>query len=309
MAALAIALAGGHGAAYAQTGPALEVSPEQVDRATACPDGLTRTGKPVVLLVHGTGSTAQESWPEGLGRTLPAAGYDWCTVDLPKRAMADIQHSAEYVVGAVRKLASSTGRKVSLVGHSQGAAEIRWAVRYWPEVRSSVDDLITLAGSNQGITASTRACSFGRCAPPVWQTRVGARFIDNLNAVAAPAGPSYTAVYTPDDEIVKPASAATFAGASNVSTRQICPNRYVGHVTMIYDPVPVAVMLDALHHPGGAAAVRIDRAVCTAVVGQGMDPAASVIAANTFWAGALAAIATTPPVDAEPPLRAYASGA
>src|SRR5581483_9599477 len=101
--AAAGAAAAGRGAA-AGPGPALATDPVALDTALACPDGLHHPGRAVVLLVHGTATTATETWPSGLGRVLPAAGFDWCTVQLPGRALVDIQDSAEYVVAAVRRL-------------------------------------------------------------------------------------------------------------------------------------------------------------------------------------------------------------
>src|SRR5207237_1156355 len=83
---------------------------------------------PVVLLVHGTATTATETWPEGLGKTLPLAGFDWCMVQLPDRALGDIQISNQYVVAAVRTLARRTRRRVDLIGHSQGGLQTRWAI-------------------------------------------------------------------------------------------------------------------------------------------------------------------------------------
>jgi alpha-beta hydrolase superfamily lysophospholipase len=133
------------------SGPPLLTDPVALDTAWSCPDGLTHPGRPVVLLVHGTATTAEESWTGGLGHVLPAAGFDWCMVQLPGRSLVDIQVSSEYVVAAVRAIHRRTGGQVSLVGHSQGALQIRWAVRWWPDVRAVVDDLFSLAGANRPI--------------------------------------------------------------------------------------------------------------------------------------------------------------
>src|SRR5256714_7627001 len=165
-------------------------------KALTCPHAFTHPQHPVVLLVHGTGTTAVESWPDGFGRSLPLAGFDWCMVQLPDRALGDIQISTEYVVAAVRRLALLTHRRVDLIGHSQGAVEIRWAVRFWPDVRAEVDDLITVAGANNGVDTASYSCGLGYCAPAIWQMRVGAALEAALNAVPAPEGPSYTALYS-----------------------------------------------------------------------------------------------------------------
>lgn len=40
--------------------------------------------------------------------------------------------------------------KVSIVGHSQGALEGRWAIKFWPDIRNSVDDMIGLGAPYHG---------------------------------------------------------------------------------------------------------------------------------------------------------------
>lgn len=50
-----------------------------------------------VLLVHGTGSTGLESWGDGYVPGLIAHGYTPCYIDLPNRAMGDMQDSSAYV--------------------------------------------------------------------------------------------------------------------------------------------------------------------------------------------------------------------
>src|SRR3954449_3517613 len=82
----------------APSGPALRTEASKLASAVTCPDGLARhRSRPVVLLVHGTATTAEETWPLGLGRSLPLAGFDWCMVQLPDRALTDIQVSNQYV--------------------------------------------------------------------------------------------------------------------------------------------------------------------------------------------------------------------
>jgi hypothetical protein len=129
-----------------------------LETALSCPDGLSHPGHDVILLVHGTAVTAAQTWPDSLGSVLPQAGFDWCMVELPDRALGDIQTSAEYVVAAVRAIHGRSGRQVSLVSHSLGADEIRWSVRWWPDVRAEVDDLVTLEGINRDAGLPSAEC-------------------------------------------------------------------------------------------------------------------------------------------------------
>jgi len=287
-------------------GPALDVDPSQLDSAVTCPDGLRHPDKPVVLLVHGTATTATETWPEGLGKTLPLFGFDWCMVQLPDRALGDIQVSNEYVVAAVRSLARRTRRKVDLIGHSQGGLQTRWAIRWYPDLARIVEDDITFAGSNDGVASASADCAGGRCTPSVWQQRQGSALEAALNRRPMPAGPSYTAIHSMTDELVQPYSSGTFAGASDILVQSLCPGRYVGHVQAVYDAVYIAAALDALTHPGPASPARIGTAPCSQVYGPGIDPAEATAGIQTLYENAAAALAAHPTTDAEPPLRAYA---
>jgi triacylglycerol lipase len=87
------------GAAAGGNGPALSVPESRLAAALACP-ATFNAGRDPVLLVHGTATNSRDSWSWNYQRVLPAMGYGVCTVDLPDRALGDIQVSAEYVVHA-----------------------------------------------------------------------------------------------------------------------------------------------------------------------------------------------------------------
>jgi triacylglycerol lipase len=307
---LAVAGALAPAAAIARaSGPALTSDPAALDHATTCPDGRSHPGKPIVLLVHGTAVTADESWPWALGASLTATGWDWCQVELPDRALGDIQTASEYVVAAVRKLHRETGGKVDIVGHSQGALEPRWAVRWWPDVRADVDDLVTLAGANQGTLVTDVACIASSCAPAVWQMVRASNFLKALNKVPTPAGPSYTSIYSWTDDLVEPGvvdPVAAIPGGTNIAIQDVCPGRPVHHGSILFDAASVALVLDALSHPGPASPARFDSATCTQTVGPGVDaPTAMQKDFDLYFNGATA-LARHPTVSSEPPLRSYA---
>jgi len=304
----------GAAAAHGAPGPALESDPVVLEMSLDCPEGLRRPDQNVVLLVHGTATTATETWPSGLGRVLTDAGFDWCTVQLPARALVDIQQSAEHVVSAVRTLHRRTSRKVSIVGHSQGALQPRWAVRWWPDVRAGVDDLITIAGANREIPWTKAAFCNPSCAPPIWQFSMGAKFMEALNRVPMPAGPSYTTIRSHTDNLIQPsvpdgAAVATIDGAVNIAVQDLCPGRAVEHAGLVFDAVALAVVLDALTHPDAAAdPARVGNGHCAEVYATGIDPAVATAAIASIYANAFPAVAAGPQVDSEPPLRAYARG-
>ncbi|MFJ9597926.1 esterase/lipase family protein [Streptomyces virginiae] len=99
---------GGAGAAAAD--PVLSVPAATLDAALSCPASFSSSKEPV-LLVHGEGSNAAETWSWGIQESLTAAGFDVCTVDLPDHAIGDLQVSAEYVVGAVDRIEAAAGRR------------------------------------------------------------------------------------------------------------------------------------------------------------------------------------------------------
>ncbi len=295
-------------------GPALTVPPAQLAGALRCPSGRRHPARPVVLLVHGTGTTGEDSWPDGLGVVLHRAGRDWCMVTIPGRELDDIQQTSEYVVAAVRRL-HRRGRDVALVGHSQGADLIRWPVRWWPDVRAAVDDLVTIEGANQGVPTASAVCARGACAPAVWQYRVGSAFLQALNRVPTPAGPSYTAIGSLTDELLQPGLPAATStaripspAAANLLVQDLCPGRPVTHVQAIFDAAELAIVLDAFDHRGPADLRRVGTASCTRLFAPGIDPIAATGAIAAVYAGAAGPTLAGPSTGktAEPPLRPYA---
>jgi len=313
--ALGLAPAGRVGA-QAATGPALETDIATLDASVTCPDAFEHPDRDAVLLVHGTGTTSEESWPWSLGTVLPAAGYDVCTVDLPERALVDQQRSAEHVVHAVRVVrdrlaAAGSDRRVDVIGHSQGTLEPRWALRWWPDVRAAVDELVQLAPPNQGTSSAEGLCRLGSCSPAAWQMVPGSAYLTALNtADPVPAEVDITAVVSLTDDLVQPAPAASaLPGATLVVLQDLCPGRYVGHVQLLADAVAVAVVLDALEADGPADRARIDPAVCAELTAPGTDPVTVTAASTQVYANGAAALAQGPQAAEEPPLRAYAQPA
>src|SRR5437764_651435 len=102
-----------------------------------------------------------------------ALGRPYCTIELPNKAMTDIQVAGEYVVYALRTMSRFEGhskaRKVQIIGYSQGGMVPRWALRFWPDTRKLVDDDVGLDASNHGtITAESSWLKAG-CAAAISQ--------------------------------------------------------------------------------------------------------------------------------------------
>jgi triacylglycerol lipase len=296
-------------AACTPTGdPPLSVPERLLADALRCPSTFSHRAHQPVLLVHGTFATPEENWSWNYGHALPAAGYDVCTVRLPDRATGDIQVASEYVVYAVRHIYDHSRSKVDVLGHSQGGLEPRWAVRWWPSLRTKVDDLVMLGTPNHGTVVADQATPLG--APPAaWQMRTNSRFIAALNSEDETPGPvSYTSLYTLSDELVQPVlptATAAVAGGRNLLVQDLCPGRVVDHVGLAYDAAAHDMVIDAFTHPGTADPGRFDRSTCLQVAFDGVAPEpllSTGIAELQDGSGFTGA----PNASEEPPLKPYA---
>ncbi len=292
-------------------GPALETNPTDLDRAVRCPVSFSGAHEPV-LLVQGTAGRPEDHWALGYSKIMPDLGYDVCTVRLPDLALGDIQVAAEYVVHAVRAIAAKSGKKVDLVGYSQGGLEPRWAFKYWPDVRESVDDLVTLASPHHGAIATDVLC-LATCQAAVWQMNYlgPSNFLQALNAGdETPGAIDYTSIYSLTDELVQPAlptPTAALAGATNIAIQDVCIGRPVQHGLEPFDAAVFALLLDALSHPGPAVPARVGSAVCTELFVPGLTPDDVVIAQEVVYANGLESVGLLgQKVPAEPPVREYA---
>ena len=182
-------------------GPPLQESPEILAKSLSCPGTFQGTHEPV-LLVHATTETGTRNFASNFARVLPAMGYDVCTVELVDEATGDIQLSAERTVYAIRTIHRRTKQRVQIVGHSQGPLEVRWAIKYWPDISSMVDDLIGVAAPYHGWRETDIYCGQS-CVPALWQMRMESKFMGALNSgEETPGDVSYTSVYTVTDELV-----------------------------------------------------------------------------------------------------------
>lgn len=264
-------------------GAPLSVSAAEVGAATQCSPGVDGAEVAPVLLLQGTGANAKDNWSWTYEPGLDKAGIPWCTVDLPDHATGDVQRNGEYVVQAIRAISARAGRKVSIIGHSQGGMVGRWALRFWPDTRKLVDDVIGFAPSNHGTTQAKQSCGDGACTAANWQQWDISNFMKALNSRAETfAGISYTSVYTRTDEIVQPNQNAETGSSSlrtgdgrrtNVATQDICPNDVYEHLAIgLVDPVAYALAIDALTHDGPADPARIPVTVCAQQFHQGINP-------------------------------------
>jgi triacylglycerol esterase/lipase EstA (alpha/beta hydrolase family) len=295
-------------------GPPLSVPAASLQASLTCTAGVANASRNPILLVPGTNLDPGPNFSWNYERALNAMHWPYCTVTLPFHTMGDAQVAGEYVVHALRTMAATAHRKVDVLGFSQGGMLPRWALRFWPDTRSLVEDVVGLDPSNHGTLDAFALCHVV-CPPAYWQQATGSRFDDALNSGAETfAGIDYTVIFSRTDEIVVPnfdasgsSSLHTDDGAiENVAVQQICPADVSDHLAMgSYDPVGFALAFDAFTHPGTADPARVPSSVCAHPFQPGVDP----LTFPTDYAGYLGAIGqaflTAPEVPAEPPLKCY----
>jgi hypothetical protein len=265
-----------------------------------------------VLLVPGTGATADDNYSWNYEPAFRAQGIPWCAVTFPAAGNNDIQVNGEYVVYAIRTMYQRAGRRIAVVGHSQGGMVPRWALRWWPDTRPMVDDVVGFAGTNHGTTQAHASCPRG-CIPADTQQASDSMFIRALNSGQETfAGISYTEVYTHTDEEVQPnqdsngtSSLHTGDGRiTNVAVQDICPSDTTEHLGLgTYDSVAYALAMDALNHDGPADPARISRGVCTQPLMPGINPV--TFPADSAHAAYDVETSSGDTVTQEPPLACY----
>lgn len=238
--------------------------------------GDPTTGPVPALLVHGTGVTAAENWSTTYVPAMVAEGRAVCTVSLPGAAVGDLQRSIEYVATAIRELNAAAGRRIAVIGHSQGAYLPRVALRVWPDLAARVDDVIGLAGLyDHGSTALVRRCAT-QCVPAMQQMATGSTFLAAIGRRALPVGPSYTNIGTLGDTVITPQPLANQqTGATAVEIQDVCPGRTIPlseHGLIVGDAVAKALVDDALAHRGAAVASRVPTTTCAQVFYAGFVP-------------------------------------
>lgn len=271
---LALVCAGcGSGAADEAGDPALETDQAVLDSRLFCAP-FTHPDKPPVLLVHGTFTNGTEQYDWTYIPLLSERGFDVCAVTYPDRGLGDMQVSAEYVVNALRRMHQQSGRKVAMIGHSQGVAVPRWALKWWKSARDAVSDFVMQAGPNHGtIIADPTSVlallgiplsggAFPKPLPEAFhQFPPYSQFIAATNdGDETPGDISYTALYTTFDELVEPSAPVPTAAVdfgrnnpkvTNLLLQDLCPGRLVDHVSIgTTDRLSFELALDAISHPG-----------------------------------------------------------
>lgn len=255
--------------------PMLRVSQQALDASLNCTP-FENPDKPPVLMVHGTGATGTEEYTAFYTPQLVALGHDVCIMTYPNRGLGDMQVSAEYVVHALRTIRAESGRKVAVIGHSQGALMPRWAIRYFASAREAISDFVAIAGPHHGTTVATPA-QLGQLVfddlglgvlPGIGIPEVFFQFLPDSEFIRAvnagdetPGDIDYTNLYTRFDELVQPVDPPTAAldfgqdnpRVGNFLLQDLCPGHLAEHLSIgTTDTLAFAMALDAISNDGPA---------------------------------------------------------
>lgn len=297
-------------------GPRLTVPAAQLEASLSCTEDVRDARREPVLLTPATTVDSRENYGWNWIPALRAAGFPVCTTDQPgalAKNMGDMQTRAEYVVYAIRRVHELSGRRIAVVGHSQGGMIVRWPLRFWPDTRAMVEDVVGMAGTNHGSVVVPALC-LGGCAPSLWQQRHDSQWTAALNSRQETfAGIDYTEIYSHFDEFVQPnlddhgtSSLRGPGRITNVALQDICPTDGSEHLLIgTTDPVAWALGLDALTHDGPADLGRISRGICEKTWMPGVDPVTGPVSLTEAGARVAEQLATAAKVPAEPPLRCY----
>jgi hypothetical protein len=291
-------------------GPALTTPAPALAAALSCPQGV-RGDRDPVLLVPGPGGNPTHIYAAGLEPVLRAHGYPVCGVTLPEAGFADLQIQSEYVVASIREVAARSGRPVSVIGVSQGGLPPRWALKWWPDVRSLVGDVIGLAPNNHGFPLGAAICA-QPCPPATRQGLPESRFVEALNRGDETPGRLAYSVISSATDVNVPASFSNLKGESddtNTVIQAICPGRDVDHGHIQYDAVAVALVLDALRRDGPARASRVPNATCSKGYADGIDPEEVDRQVAAGLANVAANLGRAGLTESEPALEKYATRA
>jgi triacylglycerol esterase/lipase EstA (alpha/beta hydrolase family) len=220
-----------------------------------------------VVLVHGTFGDMSDSW-QALSPLLYDDGY--CVFALNYGSYAGSGWLGIYGIGGIassakqlsnfvdRVLSASGASQVDIVGHSQGGMMPRYYLKFLGGA-VKVHALIGLAPSNHGTTLdglSTLASYLpgadmflGLFCPACSQQIAGSSLLRSLNSGGDTVpGVRYTVIESKNDEVVTPYTSAFVSGDSvtNITLQEQCPLDQGEHVSMPYDHIADADVLNAL---------------------------------------------------------------
>lgn len=219
-------------------------------------------GKPgPVLLVAGYGGSTTSL--QVLGDSLTADGHDVRIVAPTGTGTQNLREQASDLAAVVDAVLKETGApSVDLVGYSAGGVVVRIYVADLGG-GSHVRRAVTLASPHHGTDLAALAVSLGStvCPAACRQLAPDSDLLRRLNAAdETPAGPTWVALWTEDDQTVVPADSGSLEGALAISLQSVCPGLGVAHADVPRTPAVIAIVTEVL---GRGAPTEPSGSVCS----------------------------------------------
>ncbi|KAI0126262.1 hypothetical protein BJ170DRAFT_683858 [Xylariales sp. AK1849] len=228
-----------------------------------------------VLLIGGTGNPGYVTFAGSYIPLLenPETSFgDPIWLNIPGYSLEDIQANAEYVAYAIHYLSSlCAGRRIAVLGYSQGNLDAQWAYKYWPSTRDKVTDHVAFSPGYHGTRITSLLAMIPQ--PPAWlQSTYDSALVTTLrdNGGDSAYVPT-TIIYSSTDQVVQPQTGKGgssplkddhVAGVMNAMVQDICPGqpagRFYTHEGIMVNPLSFALARDALLHDGPGLVSRLD---------------------------------------------------
>ncbi|KAK6007932.1 hypothetical protein QM012_004746 [Aureobasidium pullulans] len=307
--------------------PKYSVTESSLRSAIYIPPSFTNGKVQPVILMPGTGATGYFTYIGNYISLLTGSSYaDPVWLNIPGYLLNDAQTNAEYAAYAINYIASITGKKVSIIGWSQGNIDIQWAFKYFTSTQKSTRNHIAISPDYSGTVNANLICPVGLpCDPSVLQQQYKgtSNFIDQMrlnggDSAYVPTTTVYSGLF---DEIVEPqqgtgASAylndARNVGVTNNYLQGICPGlpggSFYTHEGVLYNPIAFGLVKDALVNGGAGQTSRLDlNTLCNMYLAEGLNVGDLLLTENAILVAALSLVLYEPKVTAEPAIKAYAT--
>jgi triacylglycerol lipase len=219
---------------------------------------------PVLLVAGYGGSTSSLAV---LGTALRTAGRTVQVVPPVGDNTGDLRAQAQALDRAAQRLIDAGAPSVDVIGYSAGGVVVRlWAADLGGAAVAR--RVITLGSPHHGTEVAGLAAGLltGACPAACRQLAPGGELLAGLSQT--PTGPTWTSIWTANDDLVIPASSASLTGAVNIEVQRVCADSQVKHGDLPRDPLVIGLVERALGNPQPATAPTVSDCAALRRAGQ-----------------------------------------